>query len=90
MKAAGVKRLITVTGFGAGDSRGHGGFGYDWIVFPLLLKRVYDDKDVQEWIVRLSGLGRVTSHTQDGRRYREANSLIPGEGKKCPGNSPSD
>ena len=56
MKAAGVKRLITVTGLGAGDSRGHGGFGYDWIVFPLLLKRVYNDKDVQEWIVRSSGL----------------------------------
>jgi len=28
MKAAGVKRLITVTGLGAGDSRGHGGFLY--------------------------------------------------------------
>ena len=26
MKAAGVKRLIAVTGLGAGDSRGHGGF----------------------------------------------------------------
>jgi putative NADH-flavin reductase len=56
MKAAGVKRLITVTGLGAGDSRGHGGLLYDAIVFPLLLKRVYDDKDVQEWIVRSSGL----------------------------------
>jgi hypothetical protein len=56
MKAAGVKRLITVTGLGAGDSRGHGGLLYDVVVFPLLLKRVYDDKDVQEWIVRSSGL----------------------------------
>jgi putative NADH-flavin reductase len=56
MKAAGVKRLITVTGLGAGDSRGHGGLLYDAIVFPLLLKRVYDDKDVQEWIVKSSGL----------------------------------
>ena len=56
MKAAGVKRLITVTGIGAGDSRGHGGFLYDAILFPLLLKRVYDDKDVQERIVRSSGL----------------------------------
>ena len=55
MKAAGVKRLITVTGLGAGDSRGHGGLLYDAVVFPLLLKRVYDDKDVQEWIVRSSG-----------------------------------
>jgi uncharacterized protein YbjT (DUF2867 family) len=56
MKAAGMKRLITVTGLGAGDSRGHGGFLYDAFLFPLLLKRVYDDKDVQEWIVRSSGL----------------------------------
>ena len=34
MKAAGVKRLITVTGLGAGDSRGHGGLLYDAVVFP--------------------------------------------------------
>src|SRR6476659_10926986 len=56
MKTEGVKRLITVTGLGAGDSRGHGGLLYDAVVFPLLLKRVYDDKDIQEWIVRSSGL----------------------------------
>ncbi len=56
MKVAGVKRLIAVSGLGAGDSRGHGGFIYDAVVFPLLLKRVYDDKDVQEWIIRSSGL----------------------------------
>ena len=56
MKAAGVKRLIAVTGLGAGDSRGHGGFLYDAVAFPLILKRVYDDKDVQEWIVKRSGL----------------------------------
>jgi putative NADH-flavin reductase len=48
MKAAGVKRLIAVTGLGAGDSRAHGGFLYDALFLPLLLKRVYDDKDVQE------------------------------------------
>lgn len=56
MKAGGIKRLIAVTGLGAGDSRGHGGLLYDAVVFPLLLKRVYDDKDVQEWIIRSSGL----------------------------------
>ena len=56
MKAAGVKRLIAVTGLGAGDSRGHGGLLYDAVVFPLLLKRVYDDKNVQEWIIKSSGL----------------------------------
>src|SRR5262245_28296169 len=47
MKIVGVKRLIAVTGLGAGDSRGHLGLLYDAVVFPLLLKRVYDDKDVQ-------------------------------------------
>jgi hypothetical protein len=41
---------------GAGDSRGHVGLLYDAVVLPLLLKRVYDDKDVQEWIIRSSGL----------------------------------
>jgi putative NADH-flavin reductase len=56
MTRAGVKRLIAVTGLGAGDSRGHGGFLYDAIVFPIVLKRVYDDKDVQEQIIRRSGL----------------------------------
>ena len=56
MKDAGVKRLIAVTGLGAGDSRGHGGFLYDALAFPLLLKRVYDDKDAQERIIRSSGL----------------------------------
>jgi putative NADH-flavin reductase len=56
MKAAGVKRLIAVTGLGAGDSRGHGGLLYDAVVFPLLLKRVYDDRDVQEWMIKPSGL----------------------------------
>ena len=56
MKAAGVKRLIAVTGLGAGDSRGHGGFLYDTVAFPLLLKRVYDDKDVQESLIRSSEL----------------------------------
>jgi putative NADH-flavin reductase len=34
MKAAGLKRLIAITGLGAGDSRGHGGLLYDAVVFP--------------------------------------------------------
>src|SRR5215471_11458253 len=32
MKIVGVKRLIAVTGLGAGDSRGHGGIIYDSVV----------------------------------------------------------
>jgi uncharacterized protein YbjT (DUF2867 family) len=56
MRASPARRLIVVTGFGAGDSRGHGGFVYDALVFPLVLKRIYDDKDVQEQMIRASGL----------------------------------
>jgi putative NADH-flavin reductase len=58
MKEAQVKRLICVTGFGAGNSRGRGGFLYN-LAFHLLLGRVYDDKDVQELIVRRSKLDWV-------------------------------
>lgn len=49
-------RLITVTGIGAGDSRGHGGFFYDRIFLPLALKTVYEDKDRQEALVRDSAV----------------------------------
>jgi putative NADH-flavin reductase len=74
MRTAGVQRLLTVTGLGAGDSRGHGGLLYDAIVFPLVLKRVYDDKDVQEQMIKASRLdwtivrpGLLTSGPATGR-----------------------
>lgn len=56
MRQHGPRRLVCVTGLGAGDSRGHFGMLYDGVMFPLLLKRVYDDKDVQERMVKDSGL----------------------------------
>ena len=56
MRERGVRRLVAVTGLGAGDSRGKLGLLYDGLVFPLVLKRVYDDKDVQEQMIRASGL----------------------------------
>jgi len=58
MEEAQVKRLICVTGFGAGDSRDRGGFLYS-VAFHLLMGRVYDDKDAQERIVRRSKLDWV-------------------------------
>jgi putative NADH-flavin reductase len=58
MEQAQVKRLICVTGFGAGDSRDRGGFLYS-IASRLFLGRIYDDKDVQERIVRRSKLDWV-------------------------------
>lgn len=56
MKAEGVSRLVAVTGLGAGDSRGRGGLLYDALLFPALLRRTYDDKDIQERMIRASGL----------------------------------
>lgn len=77
LKAASVNRFICVIGIGAGDSRGHGGFFYDRILRPLLLKAIYADKDRQEDIVRSSGLdwtlvrpGQLTNGRRTGI-YRE-------------------
>lgn len=59
MRAERVSRLIAITGIGAGDSAGHGGFLFDRVIFPLLLRHVYADKDRQEAIIRDSGLDWV-------------------------------
>ena len=59
MKVEQVARLVCITGMGAGDSAGHGGFVFDHLVFPLLLRKVYVDKNRQEAIVRDSGLDWV-------------------------------
>lgn len=56
MEASAVRRLVCVTGIGAGDSRGHGGFLDDRVFFPLLLKSVYADKDRQEARIRAADL----------------------------------
>lgn len=56
MTASGVRRLVCVTGIGAGDSRGHGGVLYDRLFRGLIIKRMYDDKDRQEALVEASGL----------------------------------
>ena len=56
MKAVAVRRLVCVTGIGAGDSRGHGGFFYDRVFLPLALKSIYADKDRQEALIRAADL----------------------------------
>jgi len=58
MESAGVKRLICVTGFGAGDSREHMSL-LQRVPFELLLGRVYADKAVQEMMIRRSALSWV-------------------------------
>lgn len=56
MRAAGARRLVAITGVGAGETRGHGGFLYDRIIFPLFTRRMYVDKDRQEALIRASDL----------------------------------
>ena len=59
MRRQHVSRLVCVTGLGAGDSAGHGGFMYDRIIKPLILRTIYHDKDRQEAVVKESGLDWV-------------------------------
>lgn len=77
MQTSGVQRLLCVTGMGAGDSRGHGGFVYDHLILPTLLRSIYADKDRQEQIVARSDLdwvlvrpARLVNRTAP-QRYRE-------------------
>ena len=59
MKTADVSRLVCITGLGAGDSAGHGGFLYDRIIKAFIIRTIYHDKDRQEGVVRTSGLDWV-------------------------------
>ncbi len=52
----GVRRLICISALGVGDSRGHGGFVFDWLFQPLLLGPAYTDKGRQEAAIRTSSL----------------------------------
>lgn len=56
MEREGVRRLVAITGVGAGESRGHGGFLYDRIILPLFTRHRYDDKERQEALIEASGL----------------------------------
>ncbi len=54
LQDAPATKFIAVTGIGAGDSRGHGGFFYDRILQPLLLGTIYADKDREEELIKAS------------------------------------
>ena len=55
MKDQRVNRLICVTGFGAGDSRASIGF-LQRVPFHIVFGRAYDDKSLQEQMIKESGL----------------------------------
>ena len=85
MEEAGVKRLICLTGFGAGDSRNKGGFLYN-TAFNLFLRRAYDDKDVQEEIIRKSTLEWVIARPvilTNGPRTGSYRALVDRKDWRC-------
>jgi putative NADH-flavin reductase len=49
-----VRRLICITGVGVRETWGHGGFLYEKFFYPLFTKRIYEDKDRQEDLIRNS------------------------------------
>lgn len=76
-----VRRLVAITGIGAGDSRGHGGFFFDRILQPLALKTIYEDKDRAEKLIAGSTLdwtivrpGALTNEPAENR-YRVIQNL---------------
>lgn len=73
MKAKGVKRLICLTGFGAGDSSASIGL-LQQLPFNIVFGRAYGDKGVQERLIKESGLdwtiarpGVLTNGRRTGR-----------------------
>jgi uncharacterized protein YbjT (DUF2867 family) len=65
MKKYGVKRLVSMSSVGVGDSRGKLqagailGFFQEKILIPLILKREFQDKELQETLVRESDVDWV-------------------------------
>jgi len=81
MKAEGVARLVAITGIGAGDSAGHGDFLFDNLIFPLLLRKVYADKNRQESIIKENALDwtvvrpSILSNKRGGKTVRALTNL---------------
>lgn len=56
MEKAGVKRFICQSGLGCGDSHDLLPFHYKYLIFPLMLRYVYADHEIQERYIRESNL----------------------------------
>ncbi|CAN5433444.1 SDR family oxidoreductase [soil metagenome] len=81
MVSAGVKRLIFESSIGIGDSRDHASVFARWIFFPIFLKNIFADKEIQEEIIMESSVdwiivrpGRLTNGPRTGN-YREGDEI---------------
>ena len=80
MKKHGVRRLVCLTGIGAGDSKGARRFPLRRVILPFVVNNQYEDKDRQE-IVRRSGLDWVIvrpARLTNGSATGEYRGLSPG------------
>src|SRR5271167_4478752 len=55
MEKLGVRRFVSESSLGVGDSYGQLNFLFTYVVLPLLLRRAFADKEVQEQAIRSSG-----------------------------------
>jgi uncharacterized protein YbjT (DUF2867 family) len=55
MASADVRRIAVLTGIGAGDTQGHGGWLYNRVIYPLFTRHRYEDKTRQEALFEASG-----------------------------------
>ena len=56
MQSHGVRRLVLESSLDVGDSRGQLGFFFAHVIRPTLLRNIFQDKELQEQIVRQSQL----------------------------------
>jgi len=59
MEALGVKRFVSESSLGIGDSKGQLGLLYNYVVIPVLLRNIFADKQVQEKLIQNSNLDWV-------------------------------
>lgn len=81
MKTCGVSRLICLSAWGVGDSKGRVPVIFRNVIFPLLMKEEYEDKESQEQLIQQSNLdwtivrpARLTNGPHTGS-YRMNSSL---------------
>jgi uncharacterized protein YbjT (DUF2867 family) len=56
MEAAGVKRFVCLSAIGAGDSWNLLPWHYKYLIVPLMMRRLFEDHNAQEAVVRKSPL----------------------------------
>jgi putative NADH-flavin reductase len=59
MKSSNVKRLVCLSGLGAGESLDMLPFHYRYLILPLILRHVFNDHENQEAVVKQSDLDWV-------------------------------